>query len=71
MTMTDEMRFFILLLENYACAKNRPTAEVLQEWDDRNITDEIYSMYETYHTERIENAYDDIDSLVKTGKHLW
>lgn len=69
--MTDEMRFFIFLIENYACSKNRSTAEVLREWDSKNITDEIYNMYEMYHTERIENAYEDIDNLVKTGKHLW
>ena len=65
------MRFFIFLIENYACEKNRPTAEVLREWDCKNLTGEIYSMYEMYHTEAIENAYADIDNLVKTGKHLW
>lgn len=69
--MTEEMRFFILLIENYACEKNRPTADVLHEWDSKNITDEIYNMYEMYHIEAIENAYADIDNLVKTGKHLW
>jgi len=69
--MTDEMKFFIFLIENYAYAKKRLTADVLREWDSKNITDEIYNMYEMYHIERIENAYDDIDNLVKTGKHLW
>lgn len=29
--MTDEQRFFLYLLECYACEKQRPTADVLQE----------------------------------------
>ena len=71
MTMTDEMRFFIFLIENYACEKQLPTADVLKTWEEKGLVQEIYDMYEMYHIERIENAYDDIDNLVKTGKHLW
>ena len=29
------------------------------------ITDMIYDMYERYHVERIENAFEDIDALVR------
>ncbi len=39
--------------------------------DKRNITDEIYDNYEMYHQEAIENAYEDIDCLLATGKHAW
>lgn len=69
--MTKEMEFFLYLIECYACEKKRPTGEILQEWDKHGITQEIYDNYEIYHQERIENAYEDIDSLVKTGKHAW
>ncbi|MBO5094325.1 MAG: DUF3791 domain-containing protein [Lachnospiraceae bacterium] len=69
--MTKEMEFFLYLIECYACEKKRPTEEILQEWDKHGITQEIYDNYEIYHQERIENAYEDIDSLVKTGKHAW
>jgi hypothetical protein len=31
----------------------------------------IYDGYWGYHTEAIENAYEDIDSLVATGKRAW
>ena len=68
--VTDELRFFIFLIENYACARNRSTGEVLLEWDEKGITDEIYDGYFQYHQERIENAYADIDSLASTGKHV-
>ena len=44
---------------------------MLKEWDEKAITKEIYENYFQYHQERIENAYEDIDSLMKTGKHLW
>lgn len=70
-TMSHEMSFFIYLLQFYAVYKNRPTGEVLKEWDEHNITQEIYDNYWGYHTERIENAFEDIDCLLSTGKHLW
>ena len=66
----EEMWFFIYLLEHYANYKGRLTGDVLQEWDRLGITDEIYNGYFQYHQERIENAYDDIDCLAATGKHL-
>ncbi len=69
--MTKEMQFFVYLIECYACEKNRPTGDVLREWDERGITQEIYDNYEMYHQERIENAYEDIDHLLKTGEHAW
>ena len=69
--MTDEMRFFIFLIENYACEKQLPTADVLRTWEEKGLVQEIYDSYPLYHTERIDNAYEDIENLSKTGKHLW
>ena len=69
--MTDELKFFILLLEKYAYDKNIPTADVLRELEEKNLVQEVYDSYPVYHTERIENAYEDMEHLMKTGKHLW
>ena len=69
--MTDELKFFIWLLEKYAYDKNLPTADVLREWEEKNLIQEIYDSHPLYHTERIENAYEDIEHLAKTGMHLW
>ena len=66
-----EMKFFIYLLEYYAVYKNKKTGDVLKEWEDSGILQKIYDNYWIYHTERIENAYIDIDSLVQTGKSAW
>lgn len=33
--MTDELKFFIWLLEKYAYDKNLPTADVLREWEEK------------------------------------
>ena len=67
--MTAEMEFFLFLIERYAFDRNRSTGDVLREWDEKGITDEIYDGYFQYHQERLENAYEDIDSLVATGHH--
>lgn len=69
--MGKELEFFIFLIECYASAKGRPTGEVLREWDAHGITEEIYANYEMYHQESLENAFEDIDSLLATGTHAW
>lgn len=67
--MSDEMEFFIYLLEHYACHNRRSAGNVLAEWDARNITDEVYDGYFQYHQEALQNAFADIDSLLATGEH--
>ena len=69
--MTEEMCFFMYLLEYYADYKNKKSAEVLNEWEKCGIIQKVYDNYWIYHTERIENAYLDIDSMMKTGKSAW
>ncbi|MBR6766498.1 MAG: DUF3791 domain-containing protein [Clostridia bacterium] len=69
--MNEEMRFFLFLIERYAHHKGKSTGDVLKEWDERGITQQVFDSYWTYHTERIENAFADIDSLLATGNHAW
>ena len=67
--MSEELKFFILLIEKYAYDRNRKTGDVLREWDEKGITQEIYDGYWQYHQEAIQYAYQDIDSLAATGCH--
>ena len=62
--MTKEMEFFIFLLEHYADYKDTTADKVLRQWDKLELTDLIYDMYERYHIEKLENAFDDIDRLM-------
>lgn len=62
--MKTEYAFFIYLLERYAEYHNRPTPDVLQQWDDLGITQRILEMYEQYHSERLQNTFDDIDAMI-------
>jgi len=66
--MSEKMDFFIFLIENYAAYKKTTADKVMKEWDDLNLTDFIYEMYERYHIERLENAFEDIDALVAEKK---
>ena len=63
--MRKETDFFIYLIERYAEEKNTTASEVLKQWDELELTDFVYDMYELYHTERLQNAFDDIDALVE------
>jgi hypothetical protein len=69
--MSKKMEFFIYLLENYADYKNKTADVILKQWDELKLTDFIYDMYEMYHTESINNAFADIDSMIETGKPAW
>ena len=69
--MSKEMSFFIYLLEHYAAHCNRKTGDVLQEWDGKQLTQRIFDNYWGYHTECLENAFADIDSLLQTGHSAW
>lgn len=63
--MNRENEFFIYLIEKYAEYKKISTTDILNTLERLNLTEFIYKMYERYHTEAIENAFKDIDELIK------
>lgn len=60
--MTKEMEFFIFLMEQYAHYKNKTADKIFRQLDELNLTDYVFEMY---HSEAIENAFDDIDKLIE------
>ena len=60
--LSNEARFFLYLLEKYSEHSGIPLPELLRILDDSGLTEYIHDMYPMYHTERIENAFEDIDS---------
>ena len=68
--MSRESSFFIYLIERYAAYKQTSADKVLAIWDRLELTDFIYDMYEVYHSERLQNAFDDIDALMETRTPL-
>ena len=69
--MSKEMDFFIYLLGHYAEGKGASANEALREWDVRGIVQDVADSYEMYHAERLENAFEDIDAMLTTGRHAW
>ena len=63
--MNKEMEFFIFLIEQYAFYKNTNANVVLSKLEKYNLTNFVYDMYEIYHTEAIENAFENIDNLIE------
>lgn len=64
--MTKEMEFFSFLMEQYAAHKNTTANKVLAVLEQKKLTDLVFDMYERYHVEALENAFDDIDELIRT-----
>jgi hypothetical protein len=63
--ISNRSEFFIFLLEKYSEYKLTPANDVLDIWQKHGLIDYINDMYEQYHTERIENAFADIDRKIK------
>lgn len=63
--MSKQSDFFLYLIERYAEHKETTADKVLVEWTRLGVVDMIYDMYEIYHCERLENAFEDIDRIVK------
>ena len=76
MKLSKEFKFFIYLLQKYATYKSMCVNEILKLWDksfvhgDEIVTDFIQDMYWLYHTERLENAFADIDHILEYGTPL-
>ena len=63
--LSKQTDFFIFLLEKYAAFKSQSASEVLMQWEEKGLIDYINAMYEQYHTERIGNAFEDIDNKLR------
>ena len=59
--MSKEFRFFIYLLERYAEHLGVTADVAYRRLSQKNLVDYAIGMYELYHVEAIENAFDDLD----------
>ena len=59
--LSEESRYFLYLVEQYALHKGITGRQTLDLFEKKKLIEYIYGMYYTYHTERVENAIDDID----------
>ena len=63
--MAKEMELLSFLMEQYATYKGTTANKILAQFEEKKLTDFVYSMYERYHAEALENAFDDIDRLLQ------
>ena len=61
--ISNETLFFAYLLEKYAEYKGKSATSILKTFDETHLTEYIKQMYPMYHTERIENAFADIERV--------
>jgi hypothetical protein len=60
-SLSEESRYFLYLIEQYALHKSISGEQVLDLFERHNLVEYIYGMYYTYHTECVGNAIRDID----------
>ena len=66
--LSKEMKFFLYLLEKYAEWKNENAKNILEKWDRLGVTEKIFDMYEMYHIEALQNAFEDIELICSEKK---
>jgi len=66
--LSKEFAFFVFLLERYGAARGITGGEALRRLDAAGQTDFVIDMYELYHAEALDNAFEDIDHLLATGQ---
>lgn len=71
MKLNKQFAFFTYLIESYAGYQGVTAQEILKKLDEKELTDFVYNMYEMYHTESINNAFLDLDSLLENGNTAW
>lgn len=59
--MSKEFRFFIYLLERFAQRCGESAADLYDRLEAAGLVDYAESMYELYHVEAIENAFEDLE----------
>ncbi|MDR3107248.1 MAG: DUF3791 domain-containing protein [Bifidobacteriaceae bacterium] len=64
--MSNEGAFFILLIEGYAAKTGLSGAAVLERWREHGVVQYAYSMYDLYHLEPLEDAFEDLDRHMAT-----
>jgi len=59
--MSKEMSFFVYLLERFAASRGETADVTLRLLRDRGLYDYAVDMYELYHVESLENAFQDLN----------
>jgi hypothetical protein len=62
-----ETAFFLYLLEQYARRAGVAAPVALAKWDASGATARIRQNYDIYHAEALDNALDDIESMLSGG----
>ncbi|MDR1505834.1 MAG: DUF3791 domain-containing protein [Treponema sp.] len=62
--MTEEARYLLFLTEQYAAVKGLPGSQVFNMLKEKELFSYIHNMFYTYHTERVENAIEDIERVL-------
>lgn len=58
--MSREFRFFIYLLERFAEREGCSAADLFDRLERAGLLDYARGMYELYHVESLDNAFDDL-----------
>jgi SNF2 family DNA or RNA helicase len=66
--MSEEARYLIFLTEQFAASKGLSGSQVFILFKEKGLLPYIHDMFYTYHTERVENAIEDIGRMLERNK---
>lgn len=65
--MSRELSFFVYLLERFAAFRGETAGVTLRRLKERGLYDYAINMYELYHVENLENAFNDLNSRLASN----
>lgn len=65
--MSRELSFFVYLLERFAAFRGETADVTLRRLKERGLYDYAINMYELYHVENLENAFNDLNSRLASN----
>ncbi len=67
----ERFEFYTYLFEQYSRYRGTVVSEILEQLEEKNLAEFVYSMYEMYCSKSNTDFHKDLDSLLETGRPVW
>lgn len=67
----ERFEFYTYLFEQYSRYRGTVVSEILEQLEEKHLSEVVYSMYEMYRSKANKSFFKDLDSILETGKSVW
>lgn len=67
----ERFEFYTYLFEQYSRYRGTVVSEILEQLEEKNLSEFVYSIYEMYRSKVNTNFHKDLDSMLEAGESAW